>query len=342
MSRKLKILSLDGGGVRGVSALLILEAVMEKLRDVNNLEQTPRPCDYFDLIGGTSTGGIIAIMLGRLGMSVDQCLRAYKKMAEKAFTLKWGLHLPASPSGAFSATALEEAIKVVIREQCQVERCKSNGCQHGGTVFRDKECCRTAILAITKANVDALPTLFRTYDTSDSLKDCAIWQVARATSAATTFFKSIKCGRDEVEFIDAGFGYNNPCEILLREAQSIFAGAEFECVLSIGTGIGGVVSVGATRKSILDALKAMATSSQKVAQRLDEQYSDGDVYYRFNVPRGLEDVTLSDWKEMSNISAHTRNYLAESRTPLAKCSAALQRHSTVARTTENTMPSGES
>ena len=82
-------------------------------------------------------------MLGRLGMSVDQCLRAYKKMAEKAFTLKWGFHLPASPSGAFSATALEEAIKIVIREQCQDERCKSNGCQHGETAFRDKECCKT-------------------------------------------------------------------------------------------------------------------------------------------------------------------------------------------------------
>ena len=32
---------------------------MEKLRDMNNLEQTPRPCDYFDLIGGTSTGGFV-------------------------------------------------------------------------------------------------------------------------------------------------------------------------------------------------------------------------------------------------------------------------------------------
>ena len=82
-------------------------------------------------------------MLGRLGMSVDQCLRAYKKMAEKAFTLKWGLYLPANPSGAFSAAALEEAIKVVIRDQCQDERCKSNGCQHDGTVFRNKECCKT-------------------------------------------------------------------------------------------------------------------------------------------------------------------------------------------------------
>ena len=187
-----------------------------------------------------------------------------------------------------------------------------------------------------------MPTLFRTYDTTDSLKDCTIWEVARATSVATTFFNSIKCGRDEVKFVDAGFGYNNPWEILLREAQPIFAGAEFGCISSIGTGIGSVVSVGATRKSILDALKAMATSSHKVAQRLAELYSDGDVYYRFDVPRGLEDVTLSDWKEMSNIYAHTRNYLAESQSPLAKCSAVLQQNSTAARNAENAMPLGES
>ena len=204
--------------------------------------------------------------------------------------------------------------------------------RYGHCMIQYANFCGRAILAITKADVNALPTLFRTYDTSDNLKDCAIWEVARATSAATTFFKSIKCGRDGVEFIDAGFGYNNPCEILLREAQSIFAGAEFGCILSIGTGIGGVVSVRGTRKSILNALKAMTTSTQKVAQRMDELYSDGDVYYRFNVMRGLEDVVLSDWKETSEISAHTRNYLAESQKQLAKCSAVLQQNSTSART----------
>ena len=214
--------------------------------------------------------------------------------------------------------------------------------QYGHCITQYANFCGRAVLAITKANVDALPTLFRTYDTSDSLKDCAIWEVARATSAATTFFKSIKCGRDEVEFIDAGFGYNNPCEILFREAQSTFAGTEIGCILSIGTGIGGVVSIRDTRKSILDALKAMTTSTQSVAQRMDELYSDGDVYYRFNVTRGLEDVVLSDWKETSEISAHTGNYLRESQSQLAKCSAVLQQNSTSARTTENTTPSGES
>lgn len=47
----------DGGGIRGVSSLLILEHIMEKIRIAKGLECVPRPCDYFHLIGGTSTGG---------------------------------------------------------------------------------------------------------------------------------------------------------------------------------------------------------------------------------------------------------------------------------------------
>ncbi|ORY62365.1 uncharacterized protein BCR38DRAFT_517816 [Pseudomassariella vexata] len=55
----------------------------------------------------------------------------------------------------------------------------------------------------------------------------------------------------------------------------------------------------------------MATTSKKVAASLDGQYSDSGQYYRFNVDRGLEDVTLSDWEKSSKISAHTGNYLRE-------------------------------
>lgn len=174
------------------------------------------------------------------------------------------------------------------------------------------------VLAITKDNVDALPTLFKTYDTSTSLDGCTIWQVARATSAATTFFKPIRVGRDDIEFIDAGFGYNDPCEVLIAEGQAQFPNRKMQ-VLSIGTGLGDVVSIDDTRKSILKALKSMATTSRKVDSRLVEQYGDEGAYYRFNVDRGLDDVTLSDWEKSSKISAHTRNYLEENRRAIIRC-----------------------
>ena len=49
----LRLLALDGGGAGGLSALLILEKLMEAI----NPDAPPKPCDYFDMIGGTSIGG---------------------------------------------------------------------------------------------------------------------------------------------------------------------------------------------------------------------------------------------------------------------------------------------
>ncbi|EHK96445.1 putative Patatin group A-3 [Glarea lozoyensis 74030] len=52
--KDLRLLALDGGGVRGLSALMILQQLMETI----DPENPPKPCDYFDMIGGTSTGGV--------------------------------------------------------------------------------------------------------------------------------------------------------------------------------------------------------------------------------------------------------------------------------------------
>jgi hypothetical protein len=75
LNRRPRILSLDGGGIRGFASLLILKEVMRTIaRRSGQAAQTPLPCQYFDLIGGTSTGGLIAIMLGRLRMVFVPCL----------------------------------------------------------------------------------------------------------------------------------------------------------------------------------------------------------------------------------------------------------------------------
>jgi patatin-like phospholipase/acyl hydrolase len=62
-----RILSLDGGGVRGLSSLFILREIMKDIEQQLGAADV-KPCEYFDLIGGTSNGGLIAIMLGTLGM----------------------------------------------------------------------------------------------------------------------------------------------------------------------------------------------------------------------------------------------------------------------------------
>jgi len=50
---KLNLLSLDGGGIRGLSSLYILKRIMESI----NPNSPPKPCEYFDMIGGTGSGG---------------------------------------------------------------------------------------------------------------------------------------------------------------------------------------------------------------------------------------------------------------------------------------------
>jgi patatin-like phospholipase/acyl hydrolase len=58
-STGLCLLSLDGGGVRGLSTLYILKSIMDRLNHARAEHKLPavKPCEVFDLIGGTSTGG---------------------------------------------------------------------------------------------------------------------------------------------------------------------------------------------------------------------------------------------------------------------------------------------
>jgi len=67
-ARRIRILSLDGGGFGDLSKLLILNYLMKRVQREENLSTVPYPCDYFDLICGSSMGGFIALMLGRLRM----------------------------------------------------------------------------------------------------------------------------------------------------------------------------------------------------------------------------------------------------------------------------------
>ena len=91
-------------------------------------------------------------MLGRLGMTVDECIRAYENVGRAAFTPKWTPLPIAPPKGAFSATALEGAIKRVVREHCTEPTCitqRSQGrptadtCPHEDLKLRDAKCKKT-------------------------------------------------------------------------------------------------------------------------------------------------------------------------------------------------------
>ncbi|KAK6506597.1 hypothetical protein TWF481_005055 [Arthrobotrys musiformis] len=120
---RLRILSLDGGGIRGYSTLLLLEALMHDIfveihgRAPRRGEEVTKPCEVFDLIGGTGTGGLIAIMLGRLRMSVQTCKEVYTRMTRYVFeTDKRFAGIPYGET-LYKASKLERAIRTVVRER---------------------------------------------------------------------------------------------------------------------------------------------------------------------------------------------------------------------------------
>lgn len=84
----LRLLALDGGGVRGIVALVLLEELMKRVQTRKGLKTVPRPADYFELAAGTSTGGIIGIMLFRLCMTVEDTITQYYKIGEDVFSPK--------------------------------------------------------------------------------------------------------------------------------------------------------------------------------------------------------------------------------------------------------------
>ena len=81
-----RILSLDGGGIKGALTLGYLKKIETILREKEGNDQLLL-CDYFDLIGGTSTGSIIAAGLA-IGMEVDEISKLYMDLGGKIFGKK--------------------------------------------------------------------------------------------------------------------------------------------------------------------------------------------------------------------------------------------------------------
>ncbi|VBB75019.1 Putative protein of unknown function [Podospora comata] len=123
----LRILSLDGGGVRGYSMFLILQELMHRTfveieGRAPKRSEIPKPCDHFDLIVGTGTGGLIALMLGRLRLDIETCKELYVRLTRMVFETDKTIAGIPYRSTLFKATKLEEAIKECVREHTVYER----------------------------------------------------------------------------------------------------------------------------------------------------------------------------------------------------------------------------
>jgi hypothetical protein len=89
--------------------------------------EIPKPCDHFDLIVGTGTGGLIAIMLGRLRLDIETCKELYVRMTRMVFeTDKTIAGIPYRHT-LFKASRLEDAIRQCVREHTVYEREGNDG-----------------------------------------------------------------------------------------------------------------------------------------------------------------------------------------------------------------------
>lgn len=143
-----------------------------------------------------------------------------------------------------------------------------------------------------------------------------IWEAARATSAAPTFFRRIEIGRRQ-PFIDGGLGRNNPSLLVLEEAKKLFGARQIGCLVSIGTGHGNIISIqkpGLFQRiiptNVINALRSIATDCEETHEEVLKRFAGSpNTYFRLNVEHGMQDIRLTEWEKLSNVRAHTEHYI---------------------------------
>lgn len=118
--------------MRGYSIFLILQELMHRTfveieGRAPRRSEIPKPCDHFDLIVGTGTGGLIALMLGRLRLDIETCKELYVRLTRMVFETDKTIAGIPYRSTLFKATRLEEAIKECVREHTAYEKDGNDG-----------------------------------------------------------------------------------------------------------------------------------------------------------------------------------------------------------------------
>ena len=211
-----KILSLDGGGIRGALTLGYLKKIEDILKAKFPENKNFVLSDYFDLIGGTSTGAIIASLLS-LGKSVDEIKDLYMDLGGKIFSEKRNWWNPLQTlqwlKAGYDYSALAEGLQSALGADT--------------TIGSDK--IKTGLCIVAKrADTNSIWPIInhprgKYYSKEGSSnKDLLLWKVVRASTAAPTYFApqlmEIKTGQ-RAAFIDGGLSMaNNPSLTLLMIA----------------------------------------------------------------------------------------------------------------------------
>lgn len=235
-----RILSLDGGGIRGAVTLGFLVELEQHLRD-RHKDPNFLLRDYFDLIGGTSTGSIIATAIS-IGMPTEQIREEYEKMGESIFE---------KPAGVFR---LGKRFRQLLWWKSDPATIEEIFRKFFGERTLDSTDLTNALCIIAK-RVDTASTWLlhnnpagRYFDRNGKVP---LWRIVRSSTAAPTYFppKTLKYSddpdpeKDIGAFIDGGVSmFNNPSLALYLMATlkgyhfNWATGADKLLLCSIGTG----------------------------------------------------------------------------------------------------------
>ncbi|KAJ7667317.1 acyl transferase/acyl hydrolase/lysophospholipase [Mycena rosella] len=288
-----RVLSLDGGGARALSQLLILESMMYRAQQSLGRDTPLSPCEYFELIGGSGMGGIIALMLGRRQMSIADVLSVYETLRPQS---KWGR------GELFKASKFEKILQEIF----------------GQDMMKDvhADACKTFVCAQNEMNLNAgIPELFRSYNTPEEpASDCMIWEAARATTAMPDLFKPVEInlsGRKQ-RYSGGCLGHNNPTSLVLAEARTLYSSNALVLVASIGNGHPETIQIPKSRSpgDLAQAMSQIVWDCEKTHEDIAYRFQGlPNTYFRFNVQQGMQELKLRAWEKSSKVSAHTRAYV---------------------------------
>ena len=229
-NNKFRILSIDGGGIRGIFPITVLENIEKRLKDAGRDKW--QIYQNFDLICGTSTGGIITIALS-LGIPANEIKELYLAHADTIFGHQRN-YIRQLYQSAYDRKGLENLLKKTFDKnnngrQPRLSDCKTNVCI---PVYN----FMSGSLAVCKN---------KPYGEQDFYSDTPAYQIALATSAAPTYFAPYDAEYVDNEgvkqslnyMVDGSVAANNPAMIGIVESQSAFGKRLDEIkLLSLGTG----------------------------------------------------------------------------------------------------------
>ena len=287
-----RVLTIDGGGTRGVIPLSFL-SYLEQITGYKSYE-------LYDLIVGTSTGGIIASAICLLKMSAADIESLYMEMSENIFGTKtyssleefmeWAKYI--SKGEAFDSSKMEKFFKQKFQSKFGNENVTLKE-------FQSSDSCKVVLVSANARLSPPKPYLFYTYEERFKLhaypgrSNVEIWKAMRATSAAPKYFEPVKL-EDSVMLQDGGIVANNPSQLAIDELKSFFKLEinDLEYFVSLGTGN---IAAGHTKgglKGIIDQLIRLATDSEATHHQINREHTSINKYFRFNPI--IPDIDLSE------------------------------------------------